>query len=93
MASYIDLKIYKLRRRIRDYAREFAEKIHPAYVALGWEWYPDMCVPTVDELEALIYELTKDLDSIDKSVGSGGITVGISEIGMPYIEFSLFEIP
>ena len=91
MASYVDPKIYKLRRLIRDHACEFAEKIHPVYVALNWKWYPDIYIPTVDDLELLIYELTKDLDGIDKSISSGGITVGINEVGVPYIEFSLLE--
>lgn len=67
-----------LTRWFKSRARPFAERVLPAYTALGWHWKGDEH-PTVDGIEALILRLAKDLKVRGNnalSIRSGGIEVG-----------------
>ena len=64
-----------------DRLRAFAEYIHPAYVALNWEWGGmNLGVPSEDDIFATLVRLTRYNEEGSSTVSTGGLETSVEEV-------------
>ena len=73
------MKLDEIKSKLRALVPDFAAKVQPLYVVLGWEWQPrtKRFIPSIKNIEATLYHLISGIGKGTTATSTGGLRVFI----------------